>query len=85
MFPTGSTVETVAGANLYVIVAPFTIEEAPAFVETNMQNNGYTQLSKNIGPAGEVIYLFEREQKAVSVTLTDAGNGTTRFQFATGP
>jgi hypothetical protein len=85
MFPTGATVETVVGANLYVIVAPFTIEEAPAFVEANMQANGYSQISKNNGPTGEVIYLFQREQKAVSVTLTDAGDGNTRFQFATGP
>lgn len=84
MFPTGSTVETVVGATLYVIVGPFTIEEAPAFIETNMQANGYTQLTKNNGPTGEVIYLFQREQKAVSITLTDAGDGTTRFQFATG-
>jgi hypothetical protein len=85
MFPTGSTVETVMGANLYIIVAPFTLEEAPAFVETTMLSNGYSQLSKSSGPSGEVIYLFQREQKAVSVTLSDAGNGTTRFQFATGP
>jgi hypothetical protein len=85
MFPTGSTVEMVSGNNLYVIVAPFTIEEAPAFVENSMQSNGYTQVSKNVGPAGEIVYLFQFDQKTVSITLTGAGDGNTRFQFATDP
>jgi hypothetical protein len=85
MFPTGSTVETVVGATLYVIVGPYTLEEAPTFIETTMQSNGYTQLSQNVGSAGEIIYLFQREQKAVNITLTAAGDGNTRFQFATGP
>ncbi len=85
MFPTGSTVETVVGATLYVIVGPYTLEEAPTFIETTMQSNGYTQLSQNIGSAGEIIYLFQREQKAVNITLTAAGDGNTRFQFAIGP
>jgi hypothetical protein len=85
MFPVDSTVEMVAGANLYVIVAPFTLDEAQAFVESQMQNNGYTQLTKNVAPSGEVVYLYQQDQKAVSITLSDAGDGKTRFQFATGP
>jgi hypothetical protein len=85
MFPVDSTVETVVGANLYVVVAPFTLDEAQTFVESQMQSNGYTQLAKNVAPSGEVVYLYQRDQKAVSVTLSDAGDGKTRFQFATGP
>ena len=72
------------GDTLYGIVAPFTLEEAPAFVENNMQSNGYTQVSKDVGPNGEIVYLFQQDLNAVSVTLTDAGEGNTRFQFATG-
>lgn len=85
LFPTGSTVETVVGTNLYVVVGPYSLDEATNMIELNMEANGYSQTSKNEAPSGEVIYIFQRDEKLVSISLSDAGDGTTRFQFATGP
>jgi hypothetical protein len=83
MFPVDSTIETVSGTNLYVIVVPYTREEAKRFVESAMQSNGYSVLSSSDLDSGETIYLYQKENKVYTVTLSDV-DGKTRFQFATG-
>ena len=84
MFPTGSTVETVVGTNLYVVVGPYGLEQATSMIELNMEANGYSQISKTDGPAGGTLLIFQQGDKIVSITLTEAGEEMTRFQFATG-
>lgn len=83
LFPTGSTVETVVGTNLYVVVGPYTLEEAANMIELNMAANGYSLMTKLDEPSGAVNYLFQQGDKVVNITLSDAGDGNTRFQFVT--
>jgi hypothetical protein len=85
LMPAGSTVETVVGTTLYVVVAPYPLAEAANMIEPVLPYNGYIQVSK-VGPTnGQIVYVFQREQKTVSVTLEDTGDGNTRFRFATNP
>lgn len=84
MFPTGSTVETVVGTSLYVVVGPYGLEQATNMIELNMEANGYSQISKSDGPGGGTLFIFQQGDKIVSITLTEAGDEMTRFQFATG-
>ncbi len=84
LFPTGSTVEVV-GTALYIVVNPYTLDEAASFIELTLPANGYTLLSKTGPLDGQIVYLFQLGQKIVSVALEDLGDGTTRFRFAAGP
>ncbi len=85
LMPTGSTVETVVEGALYVVVAPYTMDEATHLLETIFPANGYTQLSKTGPTDGKIVYRFLLEPRFISIMLEDAGNGMTRFTFATSP
>ena len=80
--PADATVTVSGGGAVASLKSPYTISEASDYVTSNLAENGFTLVNETQVNGAEHVYVFQQEDKWVSITIVPMKDDQATINFA---
>ena len=80
--PTNATVTVSGGGAVASLKSPYTISEASDYITTHLSENGFTLVNETQVNGAEQVYVFQQDNKWVSITIIPMNDEQATINFA---